>query len=100
MARGNKKPNKMNGLLGLLGPLLVASLIAGVMYTNKLDMSDKLDTYIEREEALARQIADEEERTTQLEEEKKYVTSDKYIKDVAREKLGLVDPDEILLKPN
>ena len=32
-------------------------------------------------------------------EEREYVQKEEYIKEVAKEKLGLVDPDEILLKP-
>lgn len=100
MKSDKKKVNKMNGTLSLMGLLLVASLIAGVLYVNEVDMKDKLATYIEREDALTRQIQDEEERTVELEERKKYVSTDQYIKEIAREKLGLVDPDEILLKPN
>lgn len=99
MVADKRKQNKMGGTWSLLGLLLVASMIAGVLYTNKIEMSDKLDAYTELEDSLNRQIQDEEERTTELEEQKKYVNTDKYIKDVAKEKLGLVDPDEVLLRP-
>ena len=39
-------------------------------------------------------------REEQLEEERVYVQTKQYIEKVAKEKLGLVNPDEILLKPS
>ncbi len=52
-----------------------------------------------RLENLTAQKEEEEQRALDLEEERKYVQTKEYIKEVAKEKLGLVDPDEILLKP-
>ena len=52
-----------------------------------------------RLENLTAQKEEEEQRALDLEEERKYVQTKQYIKEVAKEKLGLVDPDEILLKP-
>ena len=46
------------------------------------------------------QLRDEEERTKKLEEYKVYVKTKQFAEEVAKEKLGLVNPDEILLKPN
>ena len=48
---------------------------------------------------MARQVQDEENRTRELEEYKIYVQTKQYAEEVAKEKLGLVNPDEILLKP-
>ena len=52
-----------------------------------------------RLENLTARKEEEEQRALDLEEERKYVQTKEYIKEVAKEKLGLVDPDEILLKP-
>ena len=52
-----------------------------------------------RLENLTAQKEEEEQRALDLEEERKYVQTKEYIKEVAKEKLGLVDPDEIFLKP-
>ena len=52
-----------------------------------------------RLENLTAQKEEEEQRALDLEEERKYVQTKEYIKEVAKEKLGLEDPDEILLKP-
>ena len=55
--------------------------------------------YRQKEADLARQVQDEENRTRELEEYKIYVQTKQYAEEVAKEKLGLVNPDEILLKP-
>lgn len=54
----------------------------------------------ERKAALERQIAAEEQRTKELEELEKYMQTKKYMEEVAKEKLGLVYPDEILIQPD
>ena len=53
-----------------------------------------------RMQQLEAQLRDEEERTKKLEEYKVYVKTKQFAEEVAKEKLGLVNPDEILLKPN
>lgn len=55
--------------------------------------------YQVKEENLQAQKAEEEQRKAELEERKIYVQTKQYIEEVAKEKLGLVNPDEILLKP-
>lgn len=55
--------------------------------------------YIVMEEELNKQLAEEEDRSREIEEYKEYVTTDEYVEQVAREKLGLVYPDEIILVP-
>ena len=42
----------------------------------------------------------EESRALELEEYRVYVQTKQYIEEVAKQKLGLVKPGEILLKPN
>ncbi len=47
---------------------------------------------------LETQIAEEEDRAVSIEETGEYMQSDEYVTKVAREKLGLVNDDEILFK--
>ena len=44
------------------------------------------------------ELESEDERSKKLEEQRKYVQTDSYIIEMAREKLGLVFPDEIAIK--
>ena len=55
--------------------------------------------YKAQEEELERQIKEEEQRAKEVEEFEEYVKTDDYIKETAEEKLGLVDPNEIVFKP-
>ena len=52
-----------------------------------------------KEENLTDQLEEERKRAEELEEQRIYVQTKEYIEKVAKEKLGLVNPDEILLKP-
>ncbi len=54
--------------------------------------------YQEQREQLEEQLAEEQQRAEDLEEQQEYVGSDEYVEDVARSKLGMVYPDEILFK--
>ena len=95
--KAHRKKN-LNSSATMIGLLLMVGIIAGTIVTNENDMRKQEQTYIQREESLKRDIAQEENRTANLKEKKKYVTTDKYIKEVAKDKLGLLSPDEILLK--
>lgn len=52
-----------------------------------------------KQDVLENQIKDEEQRTKDLEDLEKYMQTKKYMEDVAKSKLGLVYPDEILIEP-
>ena len=69
------------------------------MHIKGIDLKEKDRSYSIREENLEAQVAKEEERAKQLEEYRVYVQTKQYIEEIAKQKLGLVKPDEILLKP-
>lgn len=66
----------------------VASLSLRVQNSNKQ----------ERIEELQAQIAEEKQKSEEIEEYSKYVQTKKYAEEVAKEKLGLVYEDEIIFK--
>ena len=57
------------------------------------------DELAAKQEMLEKQIKNEEERAEELAALEKYMQTKKYMEEVAREKLGLVYPDEILIAP-
>ena len=59
----------------------------------------KTNEYSIRQEAIAEEMLKEQERAEALENQRIYVQTDKYKIEMAREKLGLVFPDETVLKP-
>ena len=82
----------------MIGITIVIGLIAGSVYMDEKDMRAQEKMYIEREATLNREIEEEELRTKTLNERKKYVATNQYIQEVAKEKLGLLNPDEVLIK--
>ncbi len=78
--------------------MVVASL-AVVVNVKSTSMKKKDQEYQIREEALMKQKEEEENRANELEEYRVYVQTKQYIEEIAKQKLGLVKPDEILLKP-
>ena len=94
-ARRGKWENRM-AILGIT--MVVISLAVDVNAKGASLRQTELD-YQQKEEELTRKVQDEENRTKELEEYKVYVQTKQYAEEVAKEKLGLVNPDEILLKP-
>ena len=66
--------------------------IYGTKYGTK-DRSESCDI-----QQLNEQIAEEEQRSEEIEEYRKYTQTKKYAEDVAKEKLGLVYEGEIIFK--
>ncbi len=60
---------------------------------------NKNEAYAQQIEMLEQQITEENGRTENIEEFRGYTKTDPYIEKVAREKLGLVYPDELIFQP-
>ena len=83
-----------------MGITVVVLSLAVVVHIKGSSLKAINQDYEIRLENLTEQKAKEEQRALDLEAEREHVQSKGYIKEVAKEKLGLVDPDEILLKPS
>lgn len=77
----------------------VVLLLAVMVFFGSVKLQAKNKEYMRQEAELEAQIAEAEERAEEIEEYQDYVQTDEYAKEIAREKLGLVDPGEILFKP-
>lgn len=78
----------------------VLVLLAACLGVNAVSLRAKNENYKQQEAELRAQIKEQEERAEEIKEFEEYVETEEYIKEVAEEKLGLVDPDEILFKPS
>ncbi len=99
-----KKTRKRNHRLGqhkrsVLLICMILVVLTGVLAVSSVKLHAKNAQYKAQEEELEAQIKKEEQRAEEVEEFKEYVTTDDYIKETAEEKLGLVDPNEIVFKP-
>ena len=89
-----KNPSRYSMILVFFVVLMLGGLC--IHETNSL--KDKKEEYIIREASLARQMDAEKENQTKLLEREKYVNSDEYIQEEAREKIGLVKENEVIFK--
>ena len=100
--RGNtrrKKRDRWGNRMAIVGITVVVASLAVVVNLKSTSMRKKELEYQIREEALEKQKTEEENRARELEAYRVYVQTKQYIEEIAKQKLGLVNPDEILLKP-
>lgn len=101
MSNTRRKRKDRSGNRGaLIAVTAVVVCLALVLGARMRTLKKKQEEYMQREQELIAQVAAEEDRAQTLEEYRVYVQTKQYIEKVAKEKLGLVNPDEILLKPN
>ena len=85
--------------MAILGITLVVICLAVVINAKGASLRKMDLEYMVRQQNLQEQIDAESRRADELQEYKVYVKTKEYAEEVAKEKLGLVKPDEILLKP-
>ena len=90
---------KRQNRLGMFLVTLVVLMLLVVVSINSVGLRQKYASHQEREQALEDQINAEEDRKLQIEEYRKYTQTKKYVEEVAKDKLGLVNPGEIIYKP-
>lgn len=95
-----KKKDRWSNRLAIIGVTMVVLSLSVVVNLKSSSMQKKDLEYQVREAALEQQLAQEKGRAEELEEYRIYVQTKQYIEEVAKQKLGLVKPDEILLKPS
>ena len=88
---------KQNSLAMVLVAMIVLVMMI-VVAVNNNRLEDKLAIYEERKKILQEQIDKEKKRAEEIEEFEKYTGTKRYIEEIAREKLGLVYEDEIIIE--
>ena len=80
------------------GIILIVLIVFGVSTVGGIRLKQKNLAYQEREDSIQAQIDKEEERSKEIEDLEAYTQTKKYVEDVAKDKLSLVYPDEIIFK--
>ena len=78
----------------------VLLILSGVLAVQTVRLQSRQEKYQTKIDTLQGQIEEAEDYSAQLEDERIYVQTKQYIEEVAREKLGLVNEDELLIKSN
>ena len=95
--RKKKRKVRYNSLGMLASALVVLVRLGGLMLESK-DLQERLTVYDAKAAILQQQIEDEQNRTEEIDRLKKYMETDEYTEEVAREKLGLVKDNETVFK--
>lgn len=91
---------KRQNRLGMFLVLMVVLMLLVVVSFKSVELKQKQESYAARERVLQEQIDAEKARTEEIEEYRKYTQTKKYVEEVAKEKLGLVNEGEIIYKPD
>jgi Septum formation initiator. len=84
---------------GLQGIFFVVIMLATIVSIRRHELNNKAEQYERRLAILEEQIKEAKKYKEELSEKKIYVQTKQYVEEVAKDKLGLVNPDEIVLRP-
>lgn len=94
-----KKKNTLNSRFGMIVVVSCLVLLAIVVMYKAQDLKAQKESLQVQAAELQDQLDDAKMEYNKLEEREKYMKTDDYVEDVARSQLGLVYPDEIVIKP-
>ena len=93
-----KKKRRLQHRISVISISCVVLLLMVILGVGSLSLQEKNRNYKAQEALLQEQIAAEIAREEEIAELEEYVGSDKYVEDVAKEKLGLINPNENIFK--
>ena len=82
-------------VLAISGVIVVLAVTLSVA---SISLHKKNQNYKAQEEELKGRLEEETKRAEEIDELEEYVGTDEYVEDVAKDKLGLVYPNEILFQ--
>ena len=101
MKRSKKRRNhqkRANNYLGMAAIAIVVLILLVGLTMQSNNLKARIAVYDAKAAALKQSIEDEQDRTKEIDEQKKYMQTDEYIAEVARDKLGLVKGNEIVFE--
>lgn len=92
---GRRVSRHKRSILAVSSVILLLVLVVSV---NAFTLRAKDKAYQAQEAELERQIEEEKERAAEIDDLAEYVGTDEYVEEVAKDKLGLVNENEIIFK--
>ena len=93
-----RKKRTRNREVMIISLVVIALVVALAIHTKTLQKKD--DMLAAREAVLQEQMEEESERSEELEEKSIFVQTREFIEQIARERLGLVSPDDTVIRPD
>ena len=94
------KKQRRSTLAGMIIAIIVVVALGVVLWRGKAGLEEKNADYQAQITELQSQIDDENKRSDELSEYEKYVKTKKFGEEIAKNKFGLIYPDELVFKPN
>ncbi len=91
-----KKEKRKNGLKIIAVAVLV---LFGVITYSQIQLQEEKRALEKQKSELEEQLQAEKERSAELEDQRAYMQTVRYIEDIAREVLGLVYPEDTIMRP-
>ena len=98
---GQKRSDRVSHVenrVAMIVVLCVVCVLFGVLLFEGIRLSRRIDENEARRVALEEAIEEEGKRTESIEAMREYMQTEEYIRQLARDRLGLVDEDELILK--
>ena len=96
--KSRTKSHTLQHKISVLSISCVIVMLAVILSIASISLREKNQTYKSQEAELEAQLQEENVRAEEIDALEEYVGTDEYVEDVAKEKLGLVNPNEILFK--
>ena len=96
--KSRAKNHALQHKISVLSITSVIVLLAIILSVGSISLREKNNSYKAQEAELEAQLKEENARAEEIDALEEYVGTDEYVEDVAKEKLGLVNPNEILFK--
>ena len=93
-----RKRQKRSAILGMVFAMLVVVGLGVLLWNGKKNIEAKNVEYEKQIKELQEQVDEEKQRTEELNEYKKYVQTKEFAEEIAKDKFGLIYPDEIIFK--
>ncbi|MBR6004093.1 MAG: septum formation initiator family protein [Lachnospiraceae bacterium] len=93
-----RKKRKNQNFRNMTMITFVVAMILVVVFFKNAELREKKAGYEKREQYLLEQIEEQNKRSEEIEEYRKYTQTKQYVEDMAKEKLGLVYKDEVIFE--
>lgn len=98
-SRYSKPKRKKLSPYTVLGIIILCVVLCGTVTYKRIVLNRQSRAYAAKIEQLEEEQKVQEDCAEELKEFKKYVETDEYIEEIARDKLGLVHEGEIIFEP-
>ncbi len=92
------KRNRRSRNVGLFLAFILILIVGIVAFTGKKSLEAKNTEYEVTKASLQAQIEEQQTRKAQIEEYQKYIQTKKFVEEMAKDKFGLIYPDELVFR--